>query len=113
MAQLSRLDGLKIIGPQGYLDFLSLLEGCRIVLTDSGGIQEESCIMGKSCVTLRENTERPETVDVGANIIAGIETRDVIDAMETMMARKNDWENPFGDGHAAERIVDKLIQYMQ
>ena len=66
------LDGIKVIEPLGFLEFLQLEANARLALTDSGGVQEETCILGVPCVTLRENTERPETVDVGANMLAGV-----------------------------------------
>ncbi len=62
--------GIKVIEPLGFMDFLKAESNARLVLTDSGGVQEECCILGVPCVTIRENTERPETVDVGANILA-------------------------------------------
>ena len=73
-------------------------------MADSGGVQEEACILKIPCVTLRENTERPETVKVGANIIAGTKPTNVISAVERMIKSKRNWDNPFGDGKAGERI---------
>ena len=64
------LDGIRAIEPVGFLEFLQLEANARLALTDSGGVQEETCILGVPCVTLRENTERPETVDVGANPVS-------------------------------------------
>jgi len=66
-----KFDGIRAIEPLGFLKFLQLEANARLALTDSGGVQEEACILGVPCVTLRENTERPETVDVGANVLAG------------------------------------------
>jgi UDP-N-acetylglucosamine 2-epimerase (non-hydrolysing) len=99
--------------PLGYIDFLKLLVNCRIVLTDSGGIQEEACISKVPCVTLRESTERPETVDVGANEVAGIKTTGVLKAMKNMLESRRAWDNPFGDGKSAERIVNILEKYLR
>jgi len=99
---------LRLVRPMGYLDFLFLLSECRLVMTDSGGIQEEACILQRPCVTLRDNTERPETVEVGANEIAGLEPQNVIRAVEKMLAVAPTWPNPFGDGHAADRIAETL-----
>jgi len=65
------LDGITVMNPVGFLEFLQLESNARLVLTDSGGVQEETCILGVPCVTLRENTERPETIEVGANVLAG------------------------------------------
>src|SRR5205807_6235123 len=75
-----QMKGLRLIGPLGYLDFLQLLSGARLVLTDSGGIQEETTVLGISCITLRENTERPITLEMGTNMIAGNDTVRIVDA---------------------------------
>jgi UDP-N-acetylglucosamine 2-epimerase (non-hydrolysing) len=104
------IDGLRIIDPLGYLDFLVLLANAQLVLTDSGGIQEESCILQIPCVTLRNNTERPETIEVGANIIAGTAPDSIIHSVEDALTWKRSWENPFGDGNAGKRIVERLRQ---
>ena len=92
--------------PIGYLDFLLLEKNARLILTDSGGVQEEACILKTPCVTLRDNTERPETVEVGANIIAGAEVGSVVDCVELMLGKEKDWPNPFGEGDAAVKIAD-------
>lgn len=101
-------DGVQTIEPVGYLEFLPLLKHARAVLTDSGGVQEEACIIGTPCITLRESTERPETEQVGANIVAGTAPQAVLVALEAMLRRDQDWENPFGDGRTAERILAEL-----
>jgi UDP-N-acetylglucosamine 2-epimerase (non-hydrolysing) len=106
LERLTAIDGLRVIEPVGYFDFLMLLSSARVVLTDSGGIQEESCILGVPCVTLRENTERPETVEAGANIIAGTGPESLIGAVARSLEKDGGWENPFGDGLASQRIVD-------
>jgi len=98
-------DPLIMIEPLDYLSFLRLESKAKLILTDSGGVQEEACILKIPCVTLRYNTERPETVDVGANVIAGTEPESILDKTRLMVERSRDWENPFGDGRAAERIV--------
>ncbi len=102
-------DGLMAIPPLGFLEFLQLEANARLVFTDSGGVQEETCILGVPCVTLRENTERPETVDVGANMLAGTDPDRILAAAEEMLARRRGWENPFGDGRAGERILDRTL----
>ena len=76
------------------------------ILTDSGGLQEEGCILGTPCVTLRDNTERPETVTVGANVLAGTNTETIISFAEKMMNNTASWKNPFGDGDAAMKILE-------
>jgi len=95
-------------GPVDFLSFLQLESNARLIFTDSGGVQEESCILQVPCVTVRDNTERPETVEVGANIIAGAVPENILKAAQTMIGRADDWENPFGDGMAARRIIDIL-----
>ncbi|MFH0968371.1 MAG: UDP-N-acetylglucosamine 2-epimerase (non-hydrolyzing) [Methanobacteriota archaeon] len=97
---------LTIIPPVGYLDFLQLETYARLILTDSGGVQEEACILQVPCITLRENTERPETVDIGANTLAGSASERIYSAAETMIRASRTWENPYGDGRAGERIID-------
>ncbi|PWB50016.1 MAG: UDP-N-acetylglucosamine 2-epimerase (non-hydrolyzing) [Candidatus Methanoperedenaceae archaeon] len=104
-----KTDGnIKFIDPVMFLDFLNLENGARLVLTDSGGVQEETCILGVPCVTLRDNTERPETLDAGSNLLSGIEPGKIIECAHRMLDGNKGWVNPFGDGKAAERIV-KLI----
>ena len=94
-----------MIEPVDFLSFLLLESEAKLILTDSGGVQEEACILGVPCMTLRDNTERPETLEVGANILAGAVPKTIIEHAHLMLKRKNDWGNPFGDGKAAERIV--------
>lgn len=96
---------LKLIKPLGYLDFLALEAASSLVLTDSGGVQEEACILGVPCATLRENTERPETLQVGSNILVGTDPDRILRGAQEMSRRKTGWHNPFGDGKAAEKIL--------
>ncbi|HPP45519.1 MAG TPA: UDP-N-acetylglucosamine 2-epimerase, partial [Methanomassiliicoccaceae archaeon] len=86
-----------------------LESNARLVLTDSGGVQEETCILNVPCVTLRDNTERPETVEVGSNMLAGTDPNKILTAAREMFIRSRDWSNPFGDGHASRRIMDILF----
>ena len=88
-----------------YLSFIQLEKYARLVLTDSGGVQEESCVLGVPCVTIRLSTERPETVEIGANLVSGVEPEAIIAAAEKMLRHSTGWANPFGDGRAGERIV--------
>lgn len=104
---------VKVIPGVGYLDFLRLLQGTELVLTDSGGIQEEACCLKVACVTLRDNTERPETVRVGANKIAGLEPSSVLKSAREMMGRKRNWKNPLGDGKAGLRIATILSKNLR
>ena len=97
--------GVTFIEPLDYLSFLKLEADARLVLTDSGGVQEETCILKVPCVTLRDSTERPETAIVGANVLAGVDPEKILEGARVMIGRARDWENPFGDGRAGERIV--------
>jgi UDP-N-acetylglucosamine 2-epimerase (non-hydrolysing) len=97
---------ITLLDPLNFLDFLALEDAATVVFTDSGGVQEESCILRTPCVTLRDSTERPETIDVGANRVVGVRPADVAKGTTAALQRDTDWENPFGDGRAAERILD-------
>jgi len=105
-----RATNLRIIEPLSFLGFLQLESNARLILTDSGGVQEESCILGVPCITLRDNTERPETLEVGANILAGAQPDRIVTGTGLMLQRRNDWTNPFGDGTAGEKIVKTVIE---
>ncbi len=98
--------GIRMIEPVGFLEFLQLESKAKLILTDSGGLQEEGCILKVPCVTLRENTERPETVDVGANIIAGTDADSILKNAIEMLSRKRDWINPLGNGDSGKQIMD-------
>jgi len=101
-------DNIKLIEPLGYLDFLNLESNAKLILTDSGGVQEEACILKVPCVTLRENTERPETVKISSNMLAGTDPEKILKYSIEMLNRKEEWENPFGNGNAAEKIINIL-----
>lgn len=101
--------GLIIIEPLDYLNFLKLERDAKLILTDSGGVQEEACILRVPCVTLRYNTERPETLEVGANVLAGTNPHEIVKKVDLMLRKDRNWDNPFGDGFASRRIVDILI----
>ncbi|WP_394346450.1 non-hydrolyzing UDP-N-acetylglucosamine 2-epimerase [Haloarcula amylovorans] len=97
---------ITLVEPQEYLDFLRLEAHARLIGTDSGGIQEEACILGVPCVTLREETERPETIEVGANMLVGTDPERITSGAYEMLAKATDWTNPFGSGDAAIQILD-------
>jgi UDP-N-acetylglucosamine 2-epimerase (non-hydrolysing) len=99
------LDGITVMNPVGFLEFLQLESNARLVLTDSGGVQEETCILGVPCVTLRENTERPETIEVGANMLVGSDSERICEGVRAMLARRAGWANPYGDGTAGSMIT--------
>ncbi len=106
------MPGLRLIDPVGYLDFLKLTSSARLVLTDSGGIQEETTILKVPCITLRENTERPITAEVGSNQIVGTDPEKILQAWRRIMAGEGRTPQipPLWDGHAAERIVSILSE---
>jgi UDP-N-acetylglucosamine 2-epimerase (non-hydrolysing) len=103
-------DGLILSPPLGYLDFLKLTSSARVVLTDSGGIQEETTILQVPCLTLRENTERPVTIERGTNRLVGTDTGEILKAAaEALAAPAGASREPeFWDGRAAGRIWDVL-----
>jgi UDP-N-acetylglucosamine 2-epimerase (non-hydrolysing) len=112
--RVDQIKNLTVIDPVGYLDFLQLLGGARLVLTDSGGIQEETTVLGIPCVTLRENTERPITVEMGTNTIAGTDPANIIKAAMFALDKSPDTAvprvPPLWDGQTADRILDALIE---
>ncbi len=103
--------GLSLIEPLGYLDFLSLLAEAGAVLTDSGGIQEETTYLGIPCFTLRDNTERPVTISAGTNTLLGLDPAAIAGIPAALDARDDKPKEPppLWDGHAAERIADVLV----
>jgi UDP-N-acetylglucosamine 2-epimerase (non-hydrolysing) len=100
---------VRAVNPLGFLEFLQLEGGAALALTDSGGVQEESCILGVPCVTLRDNTERPETVDVGANVVVGTDPSRISDGARSMLSRRGGWACPLGESGAGGRIVDACL----
>ncbi len=106
--------GIILLDPLGYLDFLCLMKNASIVVTDSGGIQEETTCLGIPCVTVRENTERPVTVEKGTNVVAGTEKTKIQHAIRLQMTKKVRSSVPENwDGHAATRIVEILVRSHQ
>ncbi|MGV3722649.1 MAG: non-hydrolyzing UDP-N-acetylglucosamine 2-epimerase, partial [Actinomycetota bacterium] len=110
LSRVERLPGVRITEPLGYLDFLALMDGARVVVTDSGGVQEETTALGVPCLTFRENTERPITVTEGTNQLIGMDPQRLASALDALLhgspapARVPElW-----DGHASERILDVL-----
>jgi UDP-N-acetylglucosamine 2-epimerase (non-hydrolysing) len=95
---------------KSFRELLALQATSRLVMTDSGGVQEESCVLGTPCVVMRSHTDRPETIDVGAASLGGVEAEAIIAAAEKMLALDQvDWAQPFGDGSASRTIVEALI----
>jgi UDP-N-acetylglucosamine 2-epimerase (non-hydrolysing) len=113
-ARIQSMSRLHLMDPIGYLDFLKLTSNAKLVLTDSGGIQEETTVLKIPCLTLRENTERPVTVEIGSNQLVGTDTQRLINAYENVKSGK--WRKPqippLWDGRASERIVKVILDSM-
>ncbi len=105
--------GFRLIEPVGYLDFLHLNMNAKMILTDSGGIQEEATVLGVPCITLRFNTERPITCEMGTNVIVGNRKEDILSAAERVLAEPGrEYQVPDRwDGRAADRIVQVLLDH--
>ncbi len=105
--KVEKMKNLRLLEPLGYLDFMKLLHNAKLVLTDSGGIQEETTYLGIPCITMRENTERPITVEIGSNVLVGTDTERIIEEAQKVLdgnAKKGQIPELW-DGKAAERIV--------
>ena len=103
--------GLHLLEPQGYLDFLALQSRARVVITDSGGIQEESTYLGVPCLTLRDTTERPVTVSMGTNILIGQDLERLQVELKRILAGEGKQGRipPLWDGKASTRIADEIM----
>ena len=110
--RLACMRGLHLVDPLGYLEFLYLLDRARLVLTDSGGVQEETTLLGVPCLTLRPNTERPITIIEGTNRLVGLDQAAVIAAVNDILAdRWSPGRRPdLWDGQAAGRIVEVILE---
>ena len=114
--RVEAVENMTITKPLGYLDFLKLEKNAFAILTDSGGIQEEAIILNVPCLTLRYNTERPETVEAGGNVLVGLEKERVLGYLNKLLNDSDFYErmanapNPFGDGKAGERIAEILLE---
>lgn len=111
-ARVAAMKNLMVLYPLGYLDFLKLTSEAKLVLTDSGGIQEETTILKVPCITLRDNTERPITVECGANTVTGRDPKRILAAFDEIMKgpSREIRTPPLWDGHAAERIVEIMVR---
>ncbi len=114
--ELGQTPGIHLTDPVSYRDLLGIMSRCYLILTDSGGIQEEAVSFHKPVLVLRELTERPEVVEVGAGKVIGVRTENIIDEVSDLLTNQQRYRqmstarNPFGDGHAAQRIVDILAE---
>lgn len=109
---------VKLIAPRSYEEFLVLMQHCRVVLTDSGGVQEEAPSLGKPVLVMRENTERPEGVEAGTVRLVGADRDRIVAAVEELLVDEDAYaemaraENPYGDGKASQRIVEELARIL-
>src|SRR5438132_9085146 len=110
--QAAALPSLRRIDPTGYLDMLILEKEAAIVMTDSGGLQEESCFFRVPCVTLRENTERPETLQIGSNVLAGTDPARGRAAVRHQLGAKREGANPFGDGASGKQTAQRVAAFL-
>jgi len=108
---LAKIENLKLINPVGYLDMLSLEKNAHLVLTDSGGVVEESCTLNTPVVILRDTTDRPEALEVGAAMLTGCNSKRILEATERMLTKERKWRSPYGDGKASLRIINTLERY--
>ncbi|WP_325892104.1 non-hydrolyzing UDP-N-acetylglucosamine 2-epimerase [Grimontia sp. NTOU-MAR1] len=113
---LKGIGNVHLIGPQEYLPFVYLMNKAHIILTDSGGIQEEAPSLGKPVLVMRDTTERPEAVEAGTVKLVGTDKDRIIEAVENLLTNEFDYErmsrahNPYGDGKSCQRIVEKIIK---
>lgn len=100
-----------VIDPVGYFDMIELLKHCRLVMTDSGGLQKEAYFFGKNCVTLREQTEWTELVEYGYNVLSGADEQRIVELAMEMLNRRNDFATSlYGDGHSGDHIAQELLE---
>jgi UDP-N-acetylglucosamine 2-epimerase (non-hydrolysing) len=108
---ISRTENMIITDPIGYLDFMQLMQNAMLLLTDSGGIQEETTYLGIPCITIRENTERPITIELGTNVLVGPNAERIIEETNKILSgnAKKGQVPELWDGKAAQRIVKILV----
>ncbi len=99
---------IKIIEPLNYINFLTLIKNSRLIITDSGGIQEESCVMKVPSITLRTSTERQETIMIGSNILSEYDSKNLLKNINKIFNKKINWKSPYGNGKASSKIYKIL-----
>src|SRR5262245_29457536 len=115
---LSDVENVALIPPQGYRNFVALMSRCKLVLTDSGGVQEEAPSLGKPVLVMRDTTERPEGVEAGTARLVGADAKSIVQSVCKLLDDSCAYDamanatNPYGDGHAAERIVGRIERFL-
>lgn len=115
LEKLQKLDNLEIIEPLGYLDFLKVMGNSTKIITDSGGIQKESFLLGIPCITIRKNTEWVETTELGFNVLTGMDTIKIVDAVTNWKPKrpsKTNTMDAFGEGKTSVRIRDIIEDHL-
>ena len=114
---LNGIDNVYLIEPQSYLSFIALMNRAKLILTDSGGVQEEAPSLGKPVLVMRGTTERPEAVNAGTVKLVGTDRRDIIDNVSLLLSDKKVYNsmanaiNPYGDGKACDRILTACLSF--
>ena len=115
---LNDVDNVSLIAPQGYRNFVALMSRCKLVLTDSGGVQEEAPSLGKPVLVMRDTTERPEGVEAGTARLVGADATSIVQSVSELLDDPAAYDamanavNPYGDGHASERIVGRIERFL-
>ena len=115
---LNGVANITLIAPQGYRNFVALMNRCKLILTDSGGVQEEAPSLGKPVLVMRETTERPEGVEAGTALLVGAAETSIVENTSRLLDDSRSYDamanavNPYGDGHAAERIVARIGRFL-
>jgi UDP-N-acetylglucosamine 2-epimerase (non-hydrolysing) len=115
MATLSHRPNVHLIAPQDYLSFVRLMQRAHVILTDSGGIQEEAPSLGKPVLVMRDVTERPEAIQAGTVKLVGTDVEKIVGGVNRLFDNEEEWRsfsqrhNPYGDGSASKRIVDAIV----
>ncbi|MDP7608986.1 MAG: UDP-N-acetylglucosamine 2-epimerase (non-hydrolyzing), partial [Candidatus Marinimicrobia bacterium] len=115
---LGGVDNVYLIPPQDYVPFVYLMKNAHVILTDSGGVQEEAPSLGKPVLVMRDNTERPEGIDAGTARLVGTNTRVIKSSVELLLNNQSEYDkmakavNPYGDGKASEKIYDFVLHQL-
>lgn len=115
---LGNLPNIRLVPPQNYSEFLMLMEHCLLILTDSGGVQEEAPSLGKPVLVMRDTTERPEGVDAGTALLVGADSQHIVSSVTRLLTDRSAYQamavakNPYGDGQAAGRILESIRGYL-